>query len=97
MGTLTNKNTRHKRQRITTKVSSQSPNKTVHAPFKGVLSEQCQLLFSGLLVLFVLESLSAAALAGVYWSTEISRTLLSGWLLAFASGSYATKLPPPVG
>ena len=64
-------------------MSSQSPNKTVHAPFKGVLSEQCQLLFSGLLVLFVLESLSAAALAGVYWSTEISRTLLSGWLLAF--------------
>ena len=61
-------------------MSSQSPNKTAHAPFKGVLTEQCQLLFSGVVVLFVLESISAAALAGFYWNGEVPRSLLLGWL-----------------
>ncbi|MGB1465754.1 MAG: EAL domain-containing protein [Alcanivorax nanhaiticus] len=64
-------------------MSLQSPNNRAAAPFKGILTEQCQLLFSGIIVLFILEFASVAVLVGFYWHTPVSRALLLGWLALF--------------
>ena len=82
MGTLTNKNARLNARGIRIKVSSQSPQTRPAAPFNGVLSEQCQLLLSGVVVLMLLESISAATLVWAYWNTGAPQAYLVGWLAA---------------
>ncbi len=64
-------------------MSLQSPNNRASAPFKGIITEQCQLLFSGILVLFVLETASAAVMTYFYWNSPASRSLLIGWATLF--------------
>ncbi|MCG8393184.1 MAG: EAL domain-containing protein [Pseudomonadales bacterium] len=63
-------------------MSSQSPQTRPAAPFNGVLSEQCQLLLSGVVVLMLLESISAATLVWTYWNTGAPQAYLVGWLAA---------------
>ncbi|MEH6782864.1 MAG: EAL domain-containing protein [Alcanivorax jadensis] len=61
-------------------MSSQSPQTRTAPPFNGVLTEQCQLLLSGIAVLMLLEIASAITLVWAYWSTPIPRQHLLIWL-----------------
>ena len=61
-------------------MSSQSPQTRTAPPFNGVVTEQCQLLLSGIAVLILLEIASAITLVWAYWDTPTSRQHLLLWL-----------------
>ncbi|MGB1923364.1 MAG: PAS domain-containing protein, partial [Alcanivorax sp.] len=77
-------------------MSSQSPQTRTAPPFNGVVTEQCQLLLSGIAVLILLEVASAITLVWAYWDTPVSRQNLLTWLGILATVQTAKMIALPL-